>query len=111
MHSLPSLSLTGLSFNNHFVNSLPADPTSENAVRQVEHAAYSRIDLVKTTPTIDPTLLSLSGECARDCLGLEGEWGGLDTPTLRALSGLELVKGMDAYAMCYGGHQFGSWAG
>jgi uncharacterized protein YdiU (UPF0061 family) len=26
-------------------------------------------------------------------------------------SGNQLVEGMQPYAMCYGGHQFGNWAG
>ena len=30
---------------------------------------------------------------------------------LNALAGNALIDGMEPYAMCYGGHQFGNWAG
>ncbi len=43
-------------------------------------------------------------------LGLSDEelWG---EQMVRALSGNEVLPGMDPHAACYGGHQFGSWAG
>jgi uncharacterized protein YdiU (UPF0061 family) len=32
-------------------------------------------------------------------------------PHYSLFSGNQLVEGMQPYAMCYGGHQFGNWAG
>ena len=95
-----------LKFNNHFVDELPSDPNLVNSRRQVEGACYSF-----TTPTSvsAPSLVSYSKEAAA-LFGLSDE-DCTSEPFLQAVSGNELLDGMQPYAMCYGGHQFGNWAG
>ena len=98
--------LTGLQFDNAFTRTLPADPVSDNYRRQVAGAAYSR---VHPTPVVAPSLVAHAAEVAAlldltpaDCA----------SPSfLRVFAGNEVLPGMDPYAMCYGGHQFGHWAG
>ena len=85
---------------------LPADPETRNTRRQVMQACYS---WVSPTPVSAPTLLSYSKEAA-DLFCLSEQDCQSDA-FLNALSGNELLDGMEPYAMCYGGHQFGNWAG
>lgn len=92
-----------LAWRQRFVDTLPADPRSDNAPRQVRGAAYSR---VTPTPVRDPRLLVLVPEVA-SLLDLEPEI----TPThTAALAGNAVLPGMAPYSACYGGHQFGNWA-
>lgn len=91
-------------FDDRFVRSLPADGESANLVRQVRGAAYSK---VQPTPVSKPTMLAWVPEVAR-LVGLP------DAPTdewTKVLAGNALLPGMQPYAACYGGHQFGNWAG
>ena len=93
-------------FDNRFVNQLPADPATTNQPRQVSKAAYSR---VLPTPVSNPNLVAWSPEVA-EMLGISDEW--VDSAEFRqTFSGNTQLNGMDPYAMCYGGHQFGNWAG
>jgi len=90
-----------LSFDDRFVREMPADPRTDGALRQVD-ACYSR---VKPTAVSKPELLILIPEVA-ELLDLES------TPELvDVLAGNRIVDGMKPYAACYGGHQFGNWAG
>ena len=95
-----------LKFNNRFVNELPADPITQNTRRQVNKACYSFVEPIKTK---GPQLLSVSPEAA-ELIDLS-ETDCHSEAFLNAFSGNELVDGMQAHAMCYGGHQFGNWAG
>ncbi|NLX19744.1 MAG: YdiU family protein [Desulfobulbus sp.] len=108
MHSSSrsSQSLAELRFTNRFSAQLPADPRNDNTRRQVYRACYSRVVPVTAT---EPELVACSREAA-GLLDLSGEecTSGLFT---RVFSGNELLPDMDTYAMCYGGHQFGNWAG
>ncbi len=93
-------------FFSRFTRELPADPQQGRQVRQVFEACYSR---VMPTETSSPSLLATSREMAQT-LGLSEE--ALRSPRIvRVLSGNEILPGMDPYAACYGGHQFGNWAG
>lgn len=93
-------------FDNRFTRELVADPILNNNRRQVHGAMYSR---VTPTPVSAPTLVAWSRELAADL--------GLNEDTVRSqhfadvFGGNALVDGMDPHAMCYGGHQFGNWAG
>ena len=95
-----------LKFDNRFIRELPGDPITTNETRQVTHASWSS---VVPTPVAAPKLLAYSREMAAT---LE-----LDDTAMRsqamvnALSGNELLPDMQPYATCYGGHQFGHWAG
>lgn len=92
-------------FDARFTRDLPADPEPKNTRRQVHRAAYSR---VRPTPMPAPKLLAWSPECAAR-LGLPEDPEPADAAAI--FSGNRLLPGMDPYAACYGGHQFGHWAG
>ncbi|THF66441.1 YdiU family protein [Pseudothauera nasutitermitis] len=95
-----------LVFDNRFVRELPADPSAAPGVRQVSGACYSR---VLPTPVAAPELLAWSREVA-DMLGFD-EVGGHSPAFAEVFAGNRLLPGMQPYAACYGGHQFGQWAG
>jgi serine/tyrosine/threonine adenylyltransferase len=95
-----------LNFDNRFIRELPRDPISNNETRQVTHAVWSA---VAPTHVAAPSMLAYSREMAAT-LGLDD--AAMQSPAiLNALSGNELLPGMQPYATCYGGHQFGHWAG
>lgn len=99
-------SLDELRFDNRFIRDLPADPEPENRRRRVHGAVYSR---VSPTPTADPTTLATSAEVA-ELLGIPEEiLGSHDFAAV--FSGNRIPAGADPFAMNYGGHQFGNWAG
>jgi len=98
--------LDNLNFDNRFVRELPADAETINNRRQVLGACYSR---VLPTPVIKPQLVAYSKEVA-ELLDLTPEQCESDD-FAQVFTGNRLANGMDAYASCYGGHQFGHWAG
>ncbi|MCX7393742.1 MAG: YdiU family protein [Planctomycetales bacterium] len=107
MNSQPKLtSLDAMTFDNRFVRELPADPETANHRRQVIGACYSR---VLPTKVARPQLVAYSREVARQ-LDLTSEVCESDD-FIQVFSGNRLSAGMDSYATCYGGHQFGHWAG
>jgi serine/tyrosine/threonine adenylyltransferase len=95
-----------LRFDNRFVRELPADPLEIPGVRQVHGACYSR---VQPTPVAAPTLLAWSREVAQ-ALDL-GEADIAAPRFAEVFGGNRVLDGMAPYAACYGGHQFGNWAG
>lgn len=96
----------GLVFDNRFTRELPADPEGKNYRRQVTEACYSR---VQPTKVANPQLAAYSREMAEQ-LGLDKAF--CESAEFEQIfSGNRLLNGMDPYAMCYGGHQFGNWAG
>ena len=97
---------TDIRFDNRFVRDLPGDPDPENKRRQVHGAAYSRGMPKKAA---SPRLVAYSREVA-DILGFSQSFCESNI-FLKVFSGNLLLPGMDPYAACYGGHQFGSWAG
>jgi protein adenylyltransferase len=98
--------LDGLKFDNRFVNELPADPELENYRRQVYQACYSRVH-PKTMQK--PRMLLYSREMAA-ALDLTEEICQSED-FCQIFVGNRLAQGMDPYAINYGGHQFGHWAG
>lgn len=98
--------MSALTFDNSFVRELPGDPLTDNSRRQVFAACYSRVE---PTSVAQPRVLAYSREMA-DILGL-------DDAAMRSgdmadiLGGNRLQPGMEPFAACYGGHQFGHWAG
>jgi uncharacterized protein YdiU (UPF0061 family) len=95
-----------LVFDNRFVRELPGDPDPSPHVRQVHGACYSR---TLPTPVDAPRLLAWSPEVA-ELLGLDET--DVRSPEFAAIfAGNALMPGMEPYAACYGGHQFGNWAG
>ncbi len=98
--------LTALRFDNRFTRELPADPTSENRRRQVHNSCYSRVQPVSVAA---PQLVAYSREAAA-LLDLSEQDCRSELFT-QVFSGNVLLQGMDPHAACYGGHQFGNWAG
>ncbi len=99
-------SSTSLGFENRFVDLLPGDKESKNFCRQVFDACYSK---VKPTSVSNPQIVAYSREVA-ELLNLPESWM-TAKEAAETLGGNRLMPGMDPYAMCYGGHQFGNWAG
>lgn len=99
--------LERLQWDNTFVKELPGDSSEVNQPRQVFDSTYS---FVTPTPTnTEPTTILASNDVAQ-LIGLE------PSETQRAefaliFSGNAAMPGTKPYAQCYGGHQFGSWAG
>ncbi|GIL48322.1 hypothetical protein Vafri_4601 [Volvox africanus] len=103
----PGAKLESLPWDHTFVKELPADPETRNAVRQVEGALFSFVS--PTPPAGMPYLVSYSSQVAR-LVGLDPtECERPEFPLL--MSGAAPLPGSRSYAACYGGHQFGSWAG
>ena len=95
-----------LEFDNRFVRELPGDADTSLRRRQVLGACYS---LVQPTPVAAPRLLAHSREIA-DLVGFTAD----DVASVwfaEVFGGNALMPGMEPYAACYGGHQFGTWAG
>ena len=106
MHTKNISGLDKLIFDNRFVKELPADLETENYRRQVMKSCYS---YVLTTQVKEPTLVAYSKEMAKE---LELSEDDCDSEQFaKVFVGNELLSGMKPYAMCYGGHQFGNWAG
>jgi uncharacterized protein YdiU (UPF0061 family) len=98
--------LAALNFDNAFVRDLPADPDRSNCVRQVHRACYS---LVQPTQVAAPQLVAFAPEVA-ELLDLESA-ACESEEFAQIFVGNRLLPDMDPYACCYGGHQFGNWAG
>ncbi len=93
-------------FDNRFVRELPGDPETRNFRRQVHGACWSPAE---PTPVAAPRLVAHSREVA-SLLDLSDR--DVASPQFASVfGGNELVPAMVPYAACYGGHQFGSWAG
>ncbi|MCL4140706.1 UNVERIFIED_CONTAM: hypothetical protein GTU68_052735, partial [Idotea baltica] len=82
------------------------DPIVENGERQVKGACFSYVE--PATPAA-PRLVHASPEVA-DLIGLNAEEVNSED-FLKVFTGAELIADTKPYAMCYGGHQFGGWAG
>jgi serine/tyrosine/threonine adenylyltransferase len=102
----PSGSVPSLRFDNTFVRELPGDADRLRAVRGVRGACFSPILPV---PVNGPRLLAHSSEVARLLDLSEAACASQDF--LQVFAGNALLPGMEPYAACYGGHQFGTWAG
>jgi len=95
-----------LDINNIFQDQLVADHIAENYTRQVEGAMYS---YVMPKPVREPKLLHYSPPIAA-VLGLT-QANIESKELLEILAGNKIFSGTKPYAMVYGGHQFGHWAG
>ncbi|OWP83690.1 MULTISPECIES: YdiU family protein [Flavobacterium] len=94
------------SIKNKFTKELPADPINENTVRKVFESAFSY-----TTPTY-PKKTSLvhvnilfAKELGLSINDLKSE------DFISIFSGKKIYPETTPFSMCYGGHQFGVWAG
>jgi len=95
-----------LNIKNTFISELPMDSNTENYPRQVDNACYS---IVAPTKTKKPRLIHSNTQMAEQL--------GFSKSDLKSESFLNICTGnaiypnTTPYAMCYGGHQFGNWAG
>ena len=96
-----------LNIQDTFNKVLPADPLSDSTVRrEVKNACFSH---VKPTAPSAPSLLHVSTDMLNN-LGLSEEDASSDF-FKNIFSGTAILDGTAPYSMCYGGHQFGHWAG
>ena len=95
-----------LKTKDKFTAALPADPILENTRRQVSQACFS---YVLPKQTAKPELLHVSPEMLEN-IGLS-EVDAKSNQFLKVFTGNEVLENTTPYAMCYGGHQFGNWAG
>ncbi|KAG8075810.1 hypothetical protein GUJ93_ZPchr0006g40916 [Zizania palustris] len=103
----PRRALEELEWDNSFVRELPGDPRSDAVPREVLHACYTKVS--PSAPVDNPKLVAWSQSVA-DILDLDHrEFERPDFPQL--FSGASPLVGSSPYAQCYGGHQFGAWAG
>jgi len=95
-----------LRIKDTFNKKLPADPNRNNTTREVFESCFSYVSPQKP---LNPTLIHVSLEMA-ELLGLN-EDDIISEAFLEFVSGSNILKDTNPYAMCYGGHQFGNWAG
>lgn len=94
-----------LNIQETFNKELPADPNKNNTRRQVLESCFSY-----ATPRhpSKPQIIHVSD--FSEAIGLNEN----DTKSesfKEVFSGAKILEGTSPYAMCYGGHQFGNWAG
>jgi uncharacterized protein YdiU (UPF0061 family) len=95
-----------LTFDNRFVRELPGDADTSCERRQVLHACWSA---AHPTAVKAPRLVAYAREVATLVGITEPEM--LQPQCAAVFGGNALLDGMQPYAACYGGHQFGNWAG
>ncbi len=98
--------LDDLHFDNRFVTELPGDPDPNNRRRQVSGALFSE---VAPTAVAAPRLIAASEEVA-ELLGIPSELV-QSQEFADVFGGNRVPAGGAPFAMNYGGHQFGNWAG
>lgn len=98
--------MPALNIDNRFCRELPGDDDPATQPRQVIGALWSP---TQPTPVAAPRLLAHTAALARS-LGLDAD--DVEQPLFAAVfAGNALYPGMQPWASCYGGHQFGHWAG
>lgn len=95
-----------LNIQDKFNKELPADPILENTSRQVSKACFS---YVRPRMPRKPSLIHVSPEMLEN-IGISEAEGKTET-FLNIVTGKDVLPNTKPYAMCYGGHQFGNWAG
>lgn len=95
-----------LNLKNTFTSALPSDKILKNSRRQVSEAVFSYVEPKKTKA---PEVIHVSQEMASE-LGITYK----ETQTeffKEIVTGNRVYPNTKPFAMCYGGHQFGNWAG
>lgn len=123
LHSGAGVTLQDIQKTNNFTSNLPPDPQYPTPAdshaapreklgpRMVREALYT---FVRPVPTEEPELLAVSKRALRD-IGLSEDQA--DSETLKeVVAGNKIfwdeeTGGVYPWAQCYGGFQFGSWAG
>lgn len=94
-----------LNIQDTFNKELPADAILENTRRQVRNACFSYVTPKKPS---NPSLVHFSKDMV-EAIGLKVAPESQEF--LNIFSGKEILPNSNPFAMCYGGHQFGNWAG
>ena len=98
--------MLNLKLDPSFTLKLPADSDLTNTPRQVFEACYSYVEPQK----VPNARLILASEEVGKLIGLTKEE--LESKEfVDVFSGTKIIEETKPYAMCYGGHQFGHWAG
>jgi uncharacterized protein YdiU (UPF0061 family) len=92
-------------FDNRFINNTPVDPETDNYPRQVMQA-YSFVTPAKVSK---PQMIAYSESVAQIMGFTKNDVTSQDFAEV--FTGNQLIEGMKPYATCYGGYQFGHWAG
>ncbi|XP_075507116.1 uncharacterized protein LOC142543633 [Primulina tabacum] len=101
------LKLEELRWDHSFFRELPGDPRTDLIPRQVFHACYSKVS--PSAEVENPQLVAWSDSVA-ELLDLDPKE--FERPDFaQKFSGASALVGAMPYAQCYGGHQFGTWAG
>ena len=95
-----------LNIKETFSKELPSDSVLENSRRQVEGAVFSYANPKKTK---NPKVIHVSKEMALE-LGVSNKETNSEF-FKNIFTGNEIYPKTKPFAMCYGGHQFGNWAG
>jgi uncharacterized protein YdiU (UPF0061 family) len=95
-----------LQIKETFISENPADKNTENSRRQVTEAVFSYVNPKKTK---NPEVLHISKEMASELNISEEETKSEFFKNI--VTGNEIYPNTKPYSMCYGGHQFGNWAG
>lgn len=92
---------------SRYINLLPGEAgPADTAARQTPGACWSS---AQPGAVSNPSMIAWNQPLA-DSLDLSADWQD-PAKQLQWLSGNALPPGSQPYAMCYGGHQFGQWAG
>ena len=96
--------MKSITLHNNFTKELPGDENTSNARRQVYKASYSSAEPLSPSK---PKMIISSKDLGKS-LGLNNM---ASEEFLHLMTGKKIVAKSSPYAMCYGGHQFGHWAG
>ena len=96
--------LSGKHYQNTFAENFEGEQTEDLRQRQTPGVFYCR---VKPTTVKSPALLAWSAELAEELAVTRPQ----EPKDLDILAGNLVTESMKPYSACYGGHQFGSWAG
>ncbi|EEF48836.1 protein adenylyltransferase SelO [Ricinus communis] len=100
-------SLDDLNWDHSFVRELPGDSRTDTIPRQVLHACFSKV--FPSAEVENPQLVAWSESVA---VLLDLDLKEFERPDFALkFSGASTLVGSLPYAQCYGGHQFGMWAG
>lgn len=95
-----------LNIDNTFIENLPSDSNLNNTTRQVYNACFSFVEPKKaSTPKLLHVSKNLASAIGFSKIDIQSE------EFIKLMSGNIVYPNTKPYAMNYGGHQFGSWAG
>lgn len=89
-----------------YTSLLPGQQDLSNTARQTPGVCWAAAE---PSPASAPVMLHWNTALAEE-IGLPAEWHD-EEKRLQWVSGNIMPSGAKPYAMCYGGHQFGQWAG